>query len=125
MRISDWSSDVCSSDLIELYPRSTAAPQITPLLSQPIVELCLSIPTWQWVRGGRDRAVARAAVADLLPALIAQRRTKGGPTGFLRRVFNARADDRSEERRVGKEGVSTCKCRGSPDDYKKNTKNKE
>ena len=37
---------------IELYPRSTAAPQITPLLSQPIVELCLSIPTWQWVRGG-------------------------------------------------------------------------
>src|SRR3546814_11206354 len=38
-------------------------------------------------------AVARAAVADLLPALIAQRRTKGGPTGFLRRVFNARADD--------------------------------
>src|SRR3546814_482815 len=78
---------------IELYPRSTAAPQITPLLSQPIVELCLSIPTWQWVRGGRDRAVARAAVADLLPALIAQRRTKGGPTGFLRRVFNARADD--------------------------------
>src|SRR3546814_4003543 len=38
-------------------------------------------------------AGARAAVADLLPALIAQRRTKGGPTGFLRRVFNARADD--------------------------------
>src|SRR3546814_17467944 len=27
---------------------------------------------------------------------------------------------RSEERRVGKEGVSTCRCRGSPDHYKKN-----
>src|SRR3546814_15687375 len=107
MRISDWSSDVCSSDLIELYPRSTAAPQITPLLSQPIVELCLSIPTWQWVRGGRDRAVARAAVADLLPALIAQRRTKGGQTGFLRR-------GRSEERRVGRECASRCRYRGSP-----------
>mgnify|MGYP001465276791 CR=1 FL=1 len=81
-----------SQKSIELYPRATTAPQITPLLSQPIVELCLSIPTWYWVRGGRDRAVARAAVADLLPALIVQRRTKGGPTGFLRRVFNAQGD---------------------------------
>ena len=78
---------------IELYPRATTAPQITPLLSQPIVELCLSIPTWYWVRGGRDRAVARAAVSDLLPDLIVQRRTKGGPTGFLRRVFDAQGDD--------------------------------
>src|SRR3546814_20806892 len=28
---------------------------------------------------------------------------------------------RSEERRVGKEGVSTCRSRGSPDPYKKKT----
>src|SRR3546814_11009665 len=34
----------------------------------------------------------------------------------------AAARQRSEERRVGKEGVSTCKTRGSPDYQKKNYK---
>lgn len=47
------------------------------LLAQPIVELCLRIPSWLWVRGGRNRAVARAAFADLLPPAILNRRTKG------------------------------------------------
>lgn len=74
---------------IELYPRQSGAPQITPLLSQPIAELCLSIPTWHAVRGGRDRAVARAAFAADLPPLVANRRTKGSPQSFLRRVFDA------------------------------------
>lgn len=74
---------------IELYPRNSAPPQISPLLSQPIMELCLSIPTWYWVRGGRDRAVARAAFEGLLPELVLERRTKGSPSGFIRRVFEA------------------------------------
>ncbi|ALJ15624.1 asparagine synthase-related protein [Sphingopyxis macrogoltabida] len=77
---------------IELYPRSSAPPQISPLLSQPIVELCLSIPTWYWVRGGRDRAVARTAFEGLLPELILERRTKGSPSGFIRRVFDAQGE---------------------------------
>ena len=74
---------------IELYPRAISPPQITPLLSQPVLELCLSIPSWFWVRGGRDRAVARMAFRDLLPDLILERRTKGSPGGFVRRVFDA------------------------------------
>lgn len=74
---------------IELYPRAEAPPQIVPLLSQPILELCLSIPTWQWVRGGRDRAVARAAFAGILPDLLLDRTTKGSPGGFIRRVYAA------------------------------------
>ncbi|QNO25542.1 hypothetical protein EEB18_012065 [Sphingopyxis sp. OPL5] len=74
---------------VELYPRQRRAPQIAPLLSQPIAELCLSIPTWHSVQGGRDRAVARAAFAVDLPPLIADRRTKGSPQGFLRRIFDA------------------------------------
>src|SRR3546814_18441863 len=78
--------------MIRRPPRSTRTDTLFPYTTL-FRSLCLSIPTWQWVRGGRDRAVARAAVADLLPALIAQRRTKGGPPGFLRRVLNARADD--------------------------------
>ncbi len=74
---------------VELYPRQQGAPQIAPLLSQPIAELCLSISTWHSVQGGRDRAVARAAFAVDLPPLIADRRTKGSPQGFLRRIFDA------------------------------------
>ncbi|WP_288991072.1 asparagine synthetase B family protein [uncultured Sphingopyxis sp.] len=50
---------------------------VAPLLSQPLVELCLAIPSWAWVAGGRDRAVARAAFADHLPGIVAWRRNKG------------------------------------------------
>src|SRR3546814_8982492 len=67
MRISDWSSDVCSSDLWRRRRRSFRA----------IVE-------------------DRADLPDDLLALL-QRRT-----------------GRSEERRVGKECVSTCRSRWSP-----------
>ena len=63
------------------------------MLSQPIVELCLSIPSWQWVRGGRDRAVARAAFTGILPDLLIERTTKGSPGGFVRRVYEAQGDD--------------------------------
>ncbi len=62
--------------LAEPGPGRTAA--IHPLLAQPVLEACLRIPTWLWVRGGRDRAVARRAFADLLPPAIATRRSKGG-----------------------------------------------
>ncbi len=48
-----------------------------PLLSQPIVEACLRVPTWMWVAGGRNRAVARTAFADLLPPTVLNRRSKG------------------------------------------------
>lgn len=77
---------------IELYPRVETAPQIAPLLSQPVVELCLSIPSWQWVRGGRDRSVARAAFAGILPELLLERTTKGSPSGFIRRVYEAQGE---------------------------------
>ena len=56
---------------------------INPLLAQPIVEHCLSIPSWQWCRGGVDRAVARAAFADVLPPAVVQRTWKGGPDSFI------------------------------------------
>jgi asparagine synthase (glutamine-hydrolysing) len=52
-------------------------PVIYPLLSQPVVELCLRIPTWLWCEGGINRAVARHAYRDALPELTVQRRSKG------------------------------------------------
>jgi len=50
---------------------------VSPLLSQPVVELCLSIPSGSWFVGGRNRAVARAAFADRLPAEVVWRKGKG------------------------------------------------
>src|SRR3546814_4963668 len=80
MRISDWSSDVCSSDL------TTGA---------AIVE---------GPRRRNDPAPAgAAAILDAGKRQIAQ------PAGETDRVRC-----RSEERRVGKECVSTCRSRWSP-----------
>ncbi|MCP3732172.1 asparagine synthase C-terminal domain-containing protein [Sphingomonas sp. MG17] len=70
----------------EGFARDEPLELITPLLAQPIVELCLSIQTWQWIEGGRDRAVARNAFAGQLPHAIARRRTKGGPGAFYRQI---------------------------------------
>ena len=47
------------------------------MLSQPVVELCLAVPSWDWVAGGQDRAVARKAFASHLPAEVVWRRNKG------------------------------------------------
>src|SRR3546814_4712378 len=69
MRISDWSSDVCSSDL---PGEAGAGDDIGGAAFSPVVE---------------QAASAQAA---------------------------ARASRRSEERRVGKECVSTCRSRWSP-----------
>jgi asparagine synthase (glutamine-hydrolysing) len=62
--------------------RARAAELVHPLLSQPIVELCLSIPADMLVEGGRDRGLARRAFADRLPAAVIDRRSKGDLTGF-------------------------------------------
>ena len=60
------------------------APEMTqPLLSQPVVELCLRIPTWVLAAGGRDRALARRAFSDSVPSSIIARRDKGNIDRFL------------------------------------------
>jgi len=48
-----------------------------PLLSQPVMEACLKVPSWMWIAEGRNRAVARDAFADILPPDILHRRSKG------------------------------------------------
>lgn len=35
--------------------RSTFAPIVDPLMSQPVVETCLSMPSWEWCAGGVNR----------------------------------------------------------------------
>src|SRR3546814_6195903 len=81
MRISDWSSDVCSSDLAFLEEASDAAQEA---VSDRFTDL------------EKLREKVRLAV----------RRTATRWTG--------KKPVRSEERRVGKECVSTCRSRWSP-----------
>src|SRR3546814_12274484 len=114
MRISDWSSDVCSSDLkfyltinAKLPPRKQKLLFSIPLLSRVIKRKILS-------ELGLDQTrVAMTGAAPLAPHIIAWYRQLGLE---LLEVFGMTENcaTRSEERRVGKGGVSTCRARGSP-----------
>src|SRR3546814_19238198 len=92
MRISDWSSDVCSSDLI-LQERLFANPKIEVVWNAAVDEV---------LGGGTPPGVTGVRVRD----------TISGSTSDI-------PADRSEERRVGKECVRTCRSRWSA--YHQNT----
>jgi asparagine synthase (glutamine-hydrolysing) len=62
-------------------------PVLHPLLSQPLMDVCLSIPSWLWVQAGRNRSVARAAFSDLIPSEVIERRTKGRLESMCARAF--------------------------------------
>src|SRR3546814_18067405 len=81
MRISDWSSDVCSSDLI-------AAPMVGGMVTAPLLSL--------FVLPAAYRLMRRRQTSESIPNQA----------------------ERSEERRVGKACVSTCRSRWSPYHYK-------
>src|SRR3546814_8110700 len=99
MRISDWSSDVCSSDLARI--QAGAAQE----------HLALGI-----VRHAAQHAFnVVVAVGGLLTGLAA-----GDGIGHQEHadvvggVLEQRGSQRSEERRVGNECVSTCRSRWLP-----------
>jgi asparagine synthase (glutamine-hydrolysing) len=66
------------------YPERTL-----PLLSQPLVELCLRIPSYTLITSGRDRALARRAFADDLPVEIVRRHMKGRADQHVRNILDA------------------------------------
>src|SRR3546814_19693628 len=87
MRISDWSSDVCSSDLLK-----AASAEVLTIAPLPCGYMMRSA-SWQ------QKKVPRRLT-------------------FITR-FQRSSVTRSEERRVGKECVSTCRSRLSPYHSKK------
>ena len=48
-------------DFYDPLGQGNEAERISPLFSQPLMELCLRIPTYVLTEGGWDRAVARRA----------------------------------------------------------------
>src|SRR3546814_19629590 len=122
MRISDWSSDVCSSDLwIGFPPFAVAAFCLTYVFSQG--------SRWDWFEEPRILWLTAIGTAGLLAFVARQLLTDGRGqldfTLFMCADFSfafivsfvagaALFGSRSEERRVGKERVSKCRSRGSP-----------
>jgi asparagine synthase (glutamine-hydrolysing) len=60
------------------FTRLADPASVAPLLSQPVIEVCLRIPTYLQMVGRRDRALTRFAFAADVPTAIVQRRDKGG-----------------------------------------------
>ena len=74
------------------FERSDDPDEVSPLLSQPLVEVCLRIPTYVLTNNGRDRDVARRAFAQRLPREIVTRRSKGGMEEDIKRNVNSNLD---------------------------------
>src|SRR3546814_19996223 len=107
MRISDWSSDVCSSDLLRDCPGipHAQAPFMNAGQLRKQAEDVLDV-----VDGGGVAIIP----LDVAYAILA--RTEAG----IRKIFEVKR--RSDERRVGKECVSTCRSGWAPYHYKKKQK---
>lgn len=71
-----------------LHGLSSPVPRFSPLMSQPLLELCLSIPTWSWCTGGLNRSLARQAFAGELPPTLRARTAKAGPDSYIRAIFD-------------------------------------
>ena len=69
------------------YERERAPDVVNPLLSQPLIELCLRLPTYLLTHGGSGRALARRAFATELPPEILMRRSKGSIDQHLKNVL--------------------------------------
>src|SRR3546814_15240196 len=102
MRISDWSSDVCSSDLARTISLAVIARRKSSRLVKGSSNTTILFAIW----GSRlscDRTKARAKVF-LSPALIVV--SNQGSSALVLVTSTS-----SEERREGQECVSTCKYR--------------
>src|SRR3546814_12429173 len=106
MRISDWSSDVYSSDLLGIEPAVRPLPHADGLQAEP-----------KEIGPAEEPEDVEDHDAD-----------DPGPNDGDQRerrpddVADEMAAERSEERRVGKEGVSECRARWWPDHKKKKNK---
>src|SRR3546814_19109251 len=112
MRISDWSSDVCSSDLGPARVFDCEEDAFAAVETGDIAEGSVVIIRYEGPKGGPGMREMLSTTAALYGqglgekvALITDGRFSGGTRGFC-------IGHRSEERRVGKECVRTCRSRG-------------
>src|SRR3546814_19926176 len=106
MRISDWSSDVCSSDL-RRKPVWRSYVGSCPAL------MALAISAFNAL----SRSPFQPWACAISCAACEYEQVPSGKTSLPR--VRLKVSHRSEERRVGQECVSTCQSRWSPYHYKK------
>src|SRR3546814_20873964 len=111
MRIGDWSSDVCSSDLVIVIGG------IGSVRGAFVASLVVGIV----------ETLGRTMIPYLLGTIISNNAAQtAGPAIASMLIYHLMAaalffrPQRSEERRFGKECVCTCKSRWGPNHYKKN-----
>jgi len=75
------------------FSKPSDPPLVSPLASQPLVELALRIPAYLHCNYARDRPIARMAFADALPSDILQRGLgKGGPALWVKDVVECNSE---------------------------------
>ncbi len=65
-----------------------AAEQIHPLISLPIIEQCLQIPTYLLAHHGRDRGLLREAFEGEVPARIVYRQSKSSTASYFAGILH-------------------------------------
>src|SRR3546814_17070763 len=105
MRISDWSSDVCSSDLIKKYAKAHGLNENDARL--PSIQLP-EFESVDAILGLVEGHLKRQIKMEVLRAI-------GSIKSQEENLHTISKYARSEERRVGKEGVSTGRSRWSQD----------
>src|SRR3546814_13621454 len=104
MRISDWISDVCSSDLLFFVRGNVVLGRASSRAGSHTLDFC------------RSQKPVGAGLLAKLCLLAAQ---QGSRPRAPEQPGPGPVEPRSDERRVGNECVSTCRSRGSHDDLKK------
>src|SRR3546814_19367839 len=110
MRISDWSSDVCSSDLAELISKVGAlVAGLTYGAKAAKAEEHIATA----IKLSPKAPIVHVEHANILRLLYGKRREADiqAALGKAAKLPPRDAMERSEERRVGKECVSTCRSR--------------
>src|SRR3546814_13022101 len=124
MRISDWSSDVCSSDLLadgERFVREVALSLARLMAYKDEYEVARLYADPKFMQRMREQFSGDFTLRfNLAPPMLPGRDASGRPKkrsfgAWMLPAFRMLAGlKRSEERRVGKECVSTCSSRWWP-----------
>jgi asparagine synthase (glutamine-hydrolysing) len=78
----------CPWEFYDPLGREEDPERVSPLYSQPVLELCLRLPVHVLTLGGWDRAIARRAFYNDLPREVANRKEKGGMDEHLRGILD-------------------------------------
>ncbi len=74
-------------DRLNYFDWRAHADYIYPLVSQPVIEACLRLPTFVLSPGGRDRGLVRDLFSARIAPLVLQRRSKGQTSGYLAEIL--------------------------------------